>query len=266
MFCIFNFEDNNKIMIFSSARAYVFKTLILLHVLLTIMQVRSAPRHELLAGDVRARAGARGRLHATPQPHRSSAWTWRRTFSPPPPARGPTGLGAHLPPRAGPSVILGVWPPRGYEPTAHARPSPQRTQTASNSKKEGLQKGHAQVCTRPPAARKHTRLPRALAHNNARLTTVCCTVGVRGVGTVSPSASRRQPSPRITSRPRAPGHPPARAGPRLSRPLGRSPLSAGEWSPLGVLGPPGPPGLLTKSSGRKVQRKEAAKGCTRASR
>ena len=138
------------------------------------------------------------------------------------------------------------WPPRGYGPAAHARPGPQRTQTASNSKKEGLQKGHAQVCTRPPAARKHTRLPRALAHNNARLTTVCCTVGVRGVGTVSPSASRRQPSPRITSRPRAPGHPPARAGPRLSRPLGRNPLSAGEWSPLGVLGPPGAPGLLTK--------------------
>ena len=121
------------------------------------------PGHELLAGDAGARAGARGRPHATPQPHRSSAWTWRRTFSPPPPARGPTGLGAHLPPRAGPSVILGVWPPRGYGPAA------QRTQTASNSKKEGLQKGHAHVCTRPPAARKHTRLPRALAHNNARL-------------------------------------------------------------------------------------------------
>ena len=70
--------------------------------------------------------------------------------------------------------------------------------------------------------------------------------GCPGVGTVSPSASRRQPSPRITSRPQAPGHPPARAGPRLSRPLGRNPLSAGEWSPLGVLGPPGAPGLLTK--------------------
>ena len=123
----------------------------------------SAPGHELLAGDGGARAGARGRPHATPQPHRSSAWTWRRTFSPPPPARGPTGLGAHLPPRAGPSVILGVWPPWGYGPAA------QRTQTASNSKKEGLQKGHAQVCTRPPAVRKRTRLPRALAHNNARL-------------------------------------------------------------------------------------------------
>ena len=49
MFCIFNFEDNSKIMIFSSARAYVFKTLILLHVLLTIMQVLSAAGHELLA-------------------------------------------------------------------------------------------------------------------------------------------------------------------------------------------------------------------------
>jgi len=91
-------------------------------------------------------------------------------------------------------------------------------------------------------------------------------LGVRGVGTVSPSASRRQPPPRSTSRPWAPGHPPARAGPHLSRPLGRSPLSAGEWSPPGVLGPPGPPGLLTKSSRRKVQRKEAAKGCTRAKR
>ena len=203
------------------------------------MQVLAAPRHELLAGDVRARAGARGRLHATPQPHRSSAWTWRRTFSPPPPARGPTGLGAHLPPRAGPSVILGVWPPRGYEPTAHARPSPQRTQTASNSKKEGLQKGHAQVCTRPPAARKHTRLPRARSRTITRdfVKRYSCTVGVWGFGTVSPSASRRQPSPRITSRPRAPGHPPARAGPRLSRPLGRSPLSAGEWSPLVSKGP-----------------------------
>ena len=113
----------------------------------TFIPMQVLPGHELLAGDGGARAGARGRPHATPQPHRSSAWTWRRTFSPPPPARGPTGLGAHLPPRAGPSVILGVWPPRGYEPTAHARPSPQRTQTASNSKKEGLRKGHKQVCT-----------------------------------------------------------------------------------------------------------------------
>jgi hypothetical protein len=185
-------------------------------------------------------------------------------------ARSRANRTRRAPQRTSPSVILGrVCPPGLWVCTAaHARPSPQRTQTASNSKKEGLQKGHAQVCTRPLAARKHTRLPRALAHNNARLTTVCCTVGVRGVGTVSPSASRRQPSPRITSRPWAPGHPPARAGPRLSRPLGRNPLSAGEWSPLGVLGPPGAPGLLTKrgSSGRKVQRKEAAKGCTRAKR
>ena len=37
------------------------------------MQVLSAPGHELLAGDAGARAGARGRPHATPQPHRSSA-------------------------------------------------------------------------------------------------------------------------------------------------------------------------------------------------
>ena len=224
MFCIFNFEDNSKIIIFSSARAYVFKTLILLHVLLTIMQVLAAPRHELLAGDVRARAGARGRLHATPQPHRSSAWTWRRTFSPPPPARGPTGLGAHLPPRAGPSVILGVWPPRGYGPAAHARPSPQRTQTASNSKKEGLQKGHAQVCTRPPAARKHTRLPRALAHNNARLCEALqyagCPGGRHGLtfGVAAPAfashhttsagtrppASPRRPAPVPSPRPESP--------------------------------------------------------------
>ena len=225
MFCIFNFEDNNKIMIFSSARAYVFKTLILLHVLLTIMQVLAAPRHELLAGDVRARAGARGRLHATPQPHRSSAWTWRRTFSPPPPARGPTGLGAHLPPRAGPSVILGVWPPRGYGPAAHARPGPQRTQTASNSKKEGLQKGHAQVCTRPPAARKHTRLPRARSRTITRdfgsATAVRWVSGVRhgltfgvaapasasqhitSVGT-RPSASPRRPAPVPSPRPESP--------------------------------------------------------------
>ena len=55
--------------------------------------------HELLAGDVGARAGARGRLHATPQPHRSSAWTWKPTFSRPPPTRGPTGLGVPIAPR-----------------------------------------------------------------------------------------------------------------------------------------------------------------------
>ena len=178
----------------------------------------SAPGHGLLAGDAGARAGARGRPHATPQPHRSSAWTWRRTFSPPPPARGPTGLGAHLPPRAGPSVILGVWPPRDYGPAA------QRTQTASNSKKEGLQKGHAQVCTRPPAARKHTRLPRALAHNNARLCEALQYAGCPGgrhgltfgvaapasasqhitsVGT-RPSASPRRPAPVPSPRPESP--------------------------------------------------------------
>jgi hypothetical protein len=246
MFCIFNFEDNSKIIIFSSARAYVFKTLILLHVLLTIMQVRSAPRHELLAGDVRARAGARGRLHATPQPHRSSAWTWRRTFSPPPPARGPTGLGAHLPPRAGPSVILGVWPPRGYGPAAHARPSPQRTQTASNSKKEGLQKGHAQVCTRPPAARKHTRLPRALAHNNARLCEALL-YAVRWVsgGSARSHLRRRGASLRLASH-HVRGHPatrqpaPARACPVPSAGI---PLARASGHPLVSWGPLAPPGF-----------------------
>jgi hypothetical protein len=62
------------------------------------MHVLPARGDKLLAGDVRARAGARGRLHATPQPHRSSAWTWRPTSSPPPRARGPTGLGASPPP------------------------------------------------------------------------------------------------------------------------------------------------------------------------
>jgi hypothetical protein len=46
--------------------------------------------------------------------------------------------------------------------------------------------------------------------------------------TISPSTSRRQPPPRITSRPRAPSHPPARAGARLPHPLGRSHCSAGE--------------------------------------
>ena len=44
---------------------------------------------------------------------------------------------------------------------------------------------------------------------------------VWGFGTVSPSALGRQPPPRSTSRP------PARAGPHLSRPLGRSHLSVG---------------------------------------
>jgi hypothetical protein len=38
-------------------------------------------------------------------------------------------------------------PPGGYGSAAHARHGPQRTQTASNSTKEGLQKGHAHVCT-----------------------------------------------------------------------------------------------------------------------
>ena len=52
---------------------------------------------------------------------------------------------------------------------------------------------------------------------------------VWGFGTVSPSALGRQPPPRSTSRP------PARAGPRLSRPLGRSHLSAGRNHPW-VLG------------------------------
>jgi hypothetical protein len=42
-----------------------------------------------------------------PQPHRSSACTWRPTSSPPPPAHGATGLDMHLPPHADPSVILG---------------------------------------------------------------------------------------------------------------------------------------------------------------
>jgi len=52
---------------------------------------------------------------------------------------------------------------------------------------------------------------------------------VWGFGTVSPSALGRQPPPRSTSRP------PARAGPRLSRPLGRSHLSVGKINP-GVMG------------------------------
>ena len=55
------------------------------------------------------------------------------------------------------------------------------------------------------------------------------------MGTNSPSAPRRQPPPRSTSRRRAPGHLPARAGPRLPRPIGRNHLSAGEITP-GVLG------------------------------
>jgi hypothetical protein len=58
-----------------------------------------------------------------------------------------------------------------------------------------------------------------------------CTAGLYGGATVSPSASRRQPPPRSTSRPRTPGHPPARAGPRLPHPIGRSHLSAGEITP-----------------------------------
>ena len=58
-----------------------------------------------------------------------------------------------------------------------------------------------------------------------------CTAGLYGGATVSPSAPRRQPPPRNTSRPRAPGRPPARAVPRLPHPIGRSHLSA-EKSPL----------------------------------
>ena len=200
----------------------------------------SAPGHGLLAGDGGARAGARGRPHATPQPHRSSAWTWRPASSRPPPARGPTGLGAHLPPRAGPSVILGVWPPWGYGPAA------QRTQTASNSKKEGLQKGHAQVCTRPPAARKHTRLPRALAHNNARLCEALL-YAVRWVsgGSARSHLRRRGASLRLASH-HVRGHPatrqpaPARACPVPSAGI---PLARASGHPLVSWGPLAPPGF-----------------------
>ena len=80
----------------------------------------------------------------------------------------------------------------------------------------------------PRAARKRTRLPRARSRTTTRDKHYSCTlwlVGVRGFGTVLPLASRRQAPPRSTSRRRAPGHPPARVGPRMSRPLGRSPLS-----------------------------------------
>ena len=80
----------------------------------------------------------------------------------------------------------------------------------------------------PPATRKRTRLPRARSRTTTCDKHYSCTAGVRGFGTVSPSTSWRQPPPRNTSRLRAPGHPPARAGPCRSRPLGRSPFSAGE--------------------------------------
>ena len=79
----------------------------------------SAPGHELLAGDAGARAGARGRPHATPQPHRSSAWTWRPTSSPPPPARGPTGLGAPPPTHEPISDFGQGLPPGAMGPQQH---------------------------------------------------------------------------------------------------------------------------------------------------
>ena len=103
--------------------------------------------HELLAGDDGARAGARRRLHATPQPHRSSAWTWRPTFSRPPPTRGPTAVWTE---------DLGSWagpgPPAGPATVsaAHARPRRSSTPTASDCAKEGLQKGRVLVLRRRP--------------------------------------------------------------------------------------------------------------------
>ena len=207
------------------------------------MHVLSAPGHELLARDDGARAGARGRLHATPQPHRSSAWTWRpassrptarsradRTRRDPPPERGPiSDFGQRFP-------RIGAMGPQHTPALVHNALKPQAT-----ARRRAFRKATHRFA--PPAARKHKHLPRARSRTTTRdfVKHYSCTVGVRGFGTISPSASRRQPPPRITSRRRAPGHPAARAGRRLSRPLGRSPLSAGEWSPLGVLGPPRPP-------------------------
>ncbi len=89
-----------------------------------------------------------------------------------------------------------------------------------------------------PSERPHTDL-----HHRPRVSApVCrgtkhysCTVGLYGGAKVSPLAPWRQPPPRSTSRPRAPGHPPARAGPRLPHSIGRSHLIAGETTPA-ILG------------------------------
>ena len=185
------------------------------------------PGHELLAGDAGARAGARGRPHATPQPHRSSAWTWRPASSHPPPTCGPTGLGARPSPRTSPIVILGrvlppgLWVRSTCTPAlAHNALKPQATARRRAFRKATNR--FALVCTglhrfAHNARQAPQQYGEALAGS------------VWGFGTVSPSALGRQPPPRSTSRP------PARAGPRLSRPLGRSHLSVGEITP-GVMG------------------------------
>ena len=191
----------------------------------TFIPMQVLPGHELLAGDAGARAGARGRPHATPQPHRSSAWTWRPASSHPPPTCGPTGLGARPSPRTSPIVILGRVLPRGYgcmglqhaPALAHNALEPQAIARRRAFRKATNR--FALVCTglhrfAHNARQAPQQYGEALAGS------------VWGLGTVSPSALGRQPPPRSTSRP------PARAGPRLSHPLGRSHLSAGE-SPLG---------------------------------
>ena len=126
-------------------------------------------------------------------------------------------------------------------PTTHSN-----AQTTSNIKKEGLQKGHAQVCTRPPAARKHTRLPRALAHNNARLCEALL-YAVRWVsgGSARSHLRRRGASLRLASH-HVHGHPatrqpaPARACPVPSAGI---PLARASGHPLVSWGPLAPPGF-----------------------
>ena len=153
----------------------------------------------------------------------------------PPPAHEPiSDFGQRFP--------LGAMSPQHTPALAHNALKPQAI-----ARRRAFRKAtHRFALDRRPCVSAHVCRARARAQQRATSTTAV----LQGFGWfcpgvrhgVSPSASRRQPPPRSTSRPRAPGHPPARADPRLSRPLGRSHLSAGGWKSPGVLGPPGPLG------------------------
>ena len=198
------------------------------------MQVLSAPGHGLLAGDGGARAGARGRPHATPQPHRSSAWTWRPASSRPPPARGPTGLGAPPPARGpisdfGQRFPLGAMSPQHTPALAHNALKPQAI-----ARRRAFKKATHRFA--PPAVRKRTRLLRARSRITTRDKHYSCTAGlwlVLSGGSARSHLRRRGASLRLAAH-HVRGHPatrqpaPARACPTPSAGVtlarGKSPL------------------------------------------
>ena len=188
-----------------------------LHTFIPMQVLSAAPGHELLAGDAGARAGARGRPHATPQPHRSSAWTWRPASSHPPPTCGPTGLGARPSPRTSPIVILGRVLPRGYgcmglqhaPALAHNALEPQAI-----ARRRAFRKATHRFA--PPATRKRTCLPRYKAlqlyggavRRGQGLTfsaaaPASASQHITSAGT-RPSASPRRPAPATPHRPESP--------------------------------------------------------------